>query len=802
METFKPTHSFVGRAAFLATACLISPIHAAETADSSALAASELTNRTVAIEEAQELLRKGDEAYTAGRYSDAVEAYAGARELIPNAPISAELRAAATDRYAQASVEFAKELSRNGDVAGAKAAVDQVLSKAPENPGAVAFRAQLDDPIRTNPALTKEYVRDVDAVRKLLYTAEGAYNLGDFNKAKSHYESVIRIDSTNSAARRGLERVAAARSDYSKAAYDQARAEMLAEVDKTWESPLPAVDVEPTFSDADAGLLNTESVSVKNKLDRIIIPKFALDQTSLDEALDFLRIRAAENDATELDPARKGVNFTVNLGAPDSPVATRIRKHRFDLQLTSVPLSQVLKYITESTQTTFSTDDFSVTITPLGSSSTEMVSRNYRVPPDFISSISSGTASADAAPADPFAEAPKSGGLLPKRLGAQEALAQQGVSFPQGASVSYTPASNLLRVVNTETNQEFISQIIETLTRAEPVLVSVHLTMIKVQQSTLEELGFDWLLDNFGLGGPSWIPGASKYNISGGTLGTGRNIDDLALPVASGALNPITAGNRSGDFATSGSSIDNLIANPSGRQIQRPAPGIIAMRGEINNATVGMLMRGLDQKKGVDTVIRPAIVTRSGQSSSIAIVREFIFPDEYEPPELPNSVGDTGGGSTPVTPATPTSFKTRDVGVAMEVLPVVDENKQTVSVTLNPVITDFDGFVNYGSPINSTQQGLLGPQETLVTPNEILEPIFSVKRISTSVNVADGTTMVLGGLIQQGVQNVEDKTPILGSIPIIGRLFQSKATQSVSTAIIFLVKVDVMDPTGRNYRDR
>ena len=62
--------------------------------------------------------------------------------------------------------------------------------------------------------------------------------------------------------------------------------------------------------------------------------------------------------------------------------------------------------------------------------------------------------------------------------------------------------------------------------------------------------------------------------------------------------------------------------------------------------------------------------------------------------------------------------------------------------------------------------------------------------------------MVVGGLIQQGVQNVEDQTPILGSLPIVGRLFQSKATKSVSTAVIFLIKVDVMDPTGRNYRDR
>ena len=54
------------------------------------------------------LLRKGDEAYQAGRYAEAVEAYAGAREMIPDAPVSAELRRAATERYAQASVEQAR----------------------------------------------------------------------------------------------------------------------------------------------------------------------------------------------------------------------------------------------------------------------------------------------------------------------------------------------------------------------------------------------------------------------------------------------------------------------------------------------------------------------------------------------------------------------------------------------------------------------------------------------------------------------------------------------------------------------
>ena len=817
METFKPTTPFRGRAALLATACLIAPLLAGEPQGGSRLAETEVSRRNLAIDEAQELLRKGDEAYTAGNYAEAVEAYAGARELIPNAPISTDLRAAATERYAQASVEQARFLSRNGDVAAAKAAVDKVLinSVAPNNPGALAMLALLNDPIRTNPALTAKFTKDVDSVRRLIYTAEGAYNLGAYDQAKSSYSDVLRIDPTNSAARRGMEQIAVAKSDYQKSAYDHSRAELLGQVDKEWELQVPPEAPESALTDSTAGTYQESAVSVKNKLTRIIIPKISLDQASLDEALDFVRLRAVENDTLEQDPSRKGVNFTVNLGAPDSPTGNKVRSVRFDLQLSNVPLSQVLKYITDITHTSFTTDDFSVIITAAGAGSDALVSRNYRVPPDFISSISNG-GSAQTASADPFAEAPASGGLLAQRLGAKEALIKQGVVFPAGADASYSPATNTLRIVNTSSNLDYIGQIVDSLTQTEPVMVSLSVTMIKVQQTDLKELGFDWLLDNLGFGGAGWVPGSSKLNFGGGTVGNGRNLNDLALPLGTYTRHPITSGNRSGDSAISQNSIDDLINNPSGRQASNPAPGIVGGYGNIDTATLQTLMRGLDQKKGTDVMAQPATVTRSGQSASVKVVREFIYPSEYEPPKLPQNTGGGGGGgggitssifggggqSQAVTPSTPTAFKTRDVGITLEVLPVADANKRFVNVTLNPSFVQFDGFVNYGSPINSTQQGLLGTQTVTLTENQILMPIFSKQSFTTSVDVADGASLVVGGLTQESVQNVADHTPILGSVPIIGRLFQTQARQPVTTAIIFLISVDLMDPTGRRYRDR
>lgn len=800
MLIFKPSKWIRPLVVWCLAACLSGALYAGGVGGSGDEGAREQARRAAAVQEAQELLLKGDEAYAAGKFAEAVAAFAGARELFSDAPQTAELRAAATDRYAQAAVEQGKILSRKGDMDGAKALLDKVLAEggAPHHAGALAFRAQLDDPIRSNPALNSDHAKDIDEVRRLLYTAQGAFDLGKFDEATQRYEEVLRIDPNNSAARRGMEETAAAKSGYAKAAYDDTRAEMLGQVDASWETQVPAPEQGLGPLDGGASSVAMDETSLKAKLEQIIIPNIALEQSSLDEALDFLRIKAAENDTVELDAARKGVNFTVNLGSPDSEAAKRIRALRFDLRLSQVPLSKALRYLTDVTQTEYKTDEFSVLITPLGFSSDELVVRSYRVPPDFLTSINSAAgAGGEKAAADPFAEAPEKGGLLTARLSAQESLAKQGVPFPQGASAHYSPATNTLRIVNTEGHQETIAQIIDAMSQSEPVAVAVKVTMIRTQQSNLEELGFDWLLNGAGSIENSGVAAG------GGTVGNGtpRTAADFTGENIGDPEGIMTAGLRSGDGAIGSNSIDALIANPDRTtQAINVAPGVLSVTGVFGDAQFKSILRGLDRKKGIDIMARPSVVTRSGQASSIAVIREFIYPTEYEPPEVPQSVD--GAGSTPVTPATPTSFEKRDVGITLEVLPVADANKRFVDVTLNPSFIEFDGFVNYGSPITSTTQGLLGSESVEITKNAILMPVFSAQKLATQLTVADGATIAIGGLMTESVKNVEDKVPVLGALPVVGRMFSSKSRESVSTAVIFLVNIELIDPTGRPYRDR
>ncbi len=96
-----------------------------------------------------------------------------------------------------------------------------------------------EDAIRRNAATTHLHDSKVDQLRRDLYTAEGNFNLGKYDDAKKSYEDVIRVDPYNAAARRGLERVSRARSDYYRAAYDHTRAELLSQVDASWELSVP-----------------------------------------------------------------------------------------------------------------------------------------------------------------------------------------------------------------------------------------------------------------------------------------------------------------------------------------------------------------------------------------------------------------------------------------------------------------------------------------------------------------------------------------------------------------------------------
>jgi general secretion pathway protein D len=163
-----------------------------------------------------------------------------------------------------------------------------------------------------------------------------------------------------------------------------------------------------------------------------------------------------------------------------------------------------------------------------------------------------------------------------------------------------------------------------------------------------------------------------------------------------------------------------------------------------------------------------------------------------------------------VGPTTPTAFETRNTGVTLEVEPVVGPDGITIDLNLVPQVVEFEGFINYGSPINTVNpallnilngglvsSGLLGSSSIRLTDNVINQPIFSTRKVTTSVSVWDGQTVVLGGLMREDVQKTEDRTPIIGDIPLVGRLFRTNTEQHIKRNLVIFVTARLVNPGGQ-----
>ena len=799
--------------------------------NSSSIAQREIARRANLVVEADKALGLGRAAYAGNKYEEAVKQYRSALTMLPPGPALADRRETYTAHLGDASAALAQEYRRIGRYDEARSMLEGVIAQDPTNSAVKKQLGYLDDPIRTNPALTSDHSQNVDQVRRHLYTGEGYYNLGKYSEADAEFKKILQIDPYNKAARRWLERIAAIKSDYYRAAYDQTRAELLMEVDKAWETTVPPEL--PDFGPGEGSSLRTTGVEyIQQKLNNIIIPKVEFEDYTVNQCLEILRLRAREFDF-EQDPDKMGVNFLIrdpssqaggsvelegeaDFGADvvaGSGSESSIGERKVDelFLSTPVPLGAVLEYICDKTRLRYKIDEHAVILLPVAALEVDdLYTRTFTVPPDFISRLTQGGGSGGGGNDDPFGEDDSGGGALSERANAQTLLMDSGVSFPDNAFANYIASTSTLVVNNTLNNLDIIDEIIAVLRKDGPRQVRIMTKFIEVSQDNTDELGFDWIVSPFS------IEGADKAFMSGGTTGNGvpRNIGDLGNPSilpagATSASNIATAGLRSGDYANTRNSIDSIINNPSrSSQATNVAPGILSITGLFDNGQAQMIMRGLSQKKGADVMTAPSILAKSGESATIEVIREFIYPTEYEPPELPQEVGVTsqnadagvgGGGAQifPVTPATPTGFETRNTGVTLEIEPTIGENNYSIDLRFAPELVEFEGFINYGSPIQTLGQDIFGnPVSITITENRIEMPVFATRRVTTGLTIYDGYTVAVGGLMREDVQNVEDSVPILGDLPIIGRLFKSKAESRIKSNLIIFVTAEIIDAAG------
>jgi len=868
----------------------------------------EIERRQAALPRGAEVLARAQAAMRARNYAVAHEEFRSALELLPDAVTSGKAHDEALTGFCESGVKVAEQRIADGNFAEAESVLREVLQDRydPNCRPALELLAHLQQPGYFNKTMGPTFIEKVEEVKKLLADADGYYDSARYDLAFKKYEQVLALDPYNAAARRGQEKIDNAKYHYGEDAYNETRGRQLSDVQKGWQQPLRQYGrtASEIFNPVSANLSDTARIT--RKLNTIIIPRVEFQDASLREAIDFLRQQAAANDTSP--EGEKGVNIVARsrrlgeispsvapavpapppaaAGSPgaEAPVSTPTRpaaeaplvaapeNARITISLNEIPLGEALRYIANQAALKVKVEPHAVLLIPLTEQSDELVTKTYKVPPEFfggpldvgyyLSAGVGGGAQAPSGTGQTIQPAPVATGVIEKnaasfqnatgigtgagaastsqalqtnlttrqqlvndrqlvgRADAKVFLQSMGVSFPPNSSATFFPHNGTLVVRNTADNLDMVDALVEQANASGPKQVEIEAKFIEITQTNLKELGFDWLLGPFNIGN-------HKLFGSGGSSGTGTAVNPANFPVLDANGNPVgnggtsftnsngtgtgggpvTAGNRSGTFGISANALDALLAGGTGGM--SVAPGIFGLAGVFTDPQFQVVIRALNQKKGVDLLSAPKVTTKSGQRAIIEIVREFRYPTEFTQPQIPQIASSTGttviGGATTVpvvvTPTTPTKFDTRNTGVTLEVEPVVGADGATIDLNLVPQVVEFDGFINYGSPINAvgvnTAAGISVSSPVLLTENVINQPIFSTRKVTTSVQVADGQTVVIGGLMREDVQKVEDKTPLLGDIPMVGRLFRSNIDQHVKRNLIIFVTARKVTPLGQ-----
>src|SRR5216117_664663 len=286
------------------------------------VAEREVQRRQASIPQGEAALKRGKSAMKAKNYTLANQEFKAAAGSLPDSVMSGKAHDEAVEGFCKSGVMLAQTRITQADYAGAEAILTEVLSDRydPKYHGAQLLYAQLRQPGYFSKAGSRtvtdkadrrtEVVAETDCsgyaalpfpqrveqVKQWLADADSFYQSGRYDLAMKRYDQVLCLDPYNTAARKGQEKIDNTKYQYGEEAYNESRARQLWKVEEAWQQPVRKYGaVGPVADNKGRGEVRG-TAQMTNKLNSIIIPHIEFRDTTIREAIDFLREQAAEND--------------------------------------------------------------------------------------------------------------------------------------------------------------------------------------------------------------------------------------------------------------------------------------------------------------------------------------------------------------------------------------------------------------------------------------------------------------------------------------------------------------------------
>jgi general secretion pathway protein D len=301
--------------------------------------------------------------------------------------------------------------------------------------------------------------------------------------------------------------------------------------------------------------------------------------------------------------------------------------------------------------------------------------------------------------------------------------------------------------------------------------VEIETKFIEINQSTLNELGFNW-------------------SFEGKNGGSANLFDNLTLP----AQDLLAQGLRTAGGISAPANIASAVSGKA-----------VAFDTALNNSDVlkiaktagslrwSMVINALEQADDTDVLSAPSIVTRDGSEASITVGERRTVSVGFDVSQAESSL------------FIEHDLESRVMGVQLTVTPEL-RAEGLVDLKLHPKVIDLIGYEDYQIVPPGATGGVSGENtlSSINTVNAALAsrmPYYRRREMTTEVTVADGSTVGMGGLIYDKNETFRDKVPVLGSIPLLGRLFRSEGEKSVKRNLMIFVTATQVDVNGRRLSD-
>jgi len=207
-------------------------------------------------------------------------------------------------------------------------------------------------------------------------------------------------------------------------------------------------------------------------------------------------------------------------------------------------------------------------------------------------------------------------------------------------------------------------------------------------------------------------------------------------------------------------------------------PNIFTLSASRGNIT-GILQL-LESFGNVRVLSSPKLSVLNNQTALLRVVDNIVYFNV----QVSIAAGNLNSNAVTATNTTPVTVP---VGFVMNVTPQISDN-DTILLNVKPTTTRLVKFVPDPNPIfTAATPGGTPPPQNLI-------PQLRMREMESLIKVNSGQIAVLGGLIEDSVNDIEDTIPIINSIPFIGSLFSSRNRNNTKTElVVFLRPVVVKD---------